>query len=368
MTTAVTAPATAQPEQTEAEHEVDTDAIVGDLFPELRAEGTEEPAKSKAKPANDDADEETEEPEAEQTEEAKTDPFSLLRLDELFSDKALNTKAGIAKARETILQGRKAAREMQLRAQDIEIKAKRREVQAKRDRVEANRAMRAAQAIEARVQADVDTAFNSGDAGAVRDAISRLTKRDASRIYEQWTEAELGKKKLDNAPKDPRLDTVLEKLAKLEKGKEEEQTQQQQAQHARAVQNWLAGLDADVAKNADTYPTVAHLLTLEGKPRELADHVYELATAHHKATGEWPSNAQILNHVEKQLKGLVRVPKKPATEQPQKNSKLPGRGVNPALGSQRSVPKHIDEMTQEEREEKFNEDADEILGGLGLLG
>ncbi len=370
----------AEPQQPAAEaveeqaHEVDEESIVADIFPELSNDDEHEakPSKAKAKPAKqeeqdeteeDDAEEQTEEPEAEE----QTDPFSLLRLDALFDDKTLSTKQGIAKARETVLQARKAARELHQTANDAHIRAKRHEQQAKARAVEATRSMRAAQALEARVQADIDTAFNSGDASAVADALSRLTKRDAHKLYEQWTEVQIGKKKAEGI-KDPRLDTVVEKLSKLEQAKEDEKKREQEAAVQAKRQRWLAGLDADVQANAETYRTISYLLTLPGKAAELAAHVDELARGHLEATGEWPSNAAILQHVENELRPLVRVPKRHAEpEKPSGAKRIPGRGVSPTLGAQRSHAKTLDEMTQEEREEKLAEDADEILSGLGLV-
>jgi hypothetical protein len=364
----------AEPQQTEAveeAHEVDESSIVADIFPELaNDEEPEKPSKAKAKPAKqeepeeDEAEDQIEEPAAEE----QTDPFSLLRLDALFDDKTLSTKQGIAKARDTVLQARKAARELHQTANDAHLRAKRHEQQAKARVSEANRAMRAAQALEARVQADIDTAFNSGDANAVADALSRLTKRDAHKLYEQWTEVQIGKKKAEGV-KDPRLDKVLEELGELKKSKQTEEEQRQQAIVEQKRQKWLAGLDADVQANAETYRTVSYLLTLPGKAAELAEHVDELARGHFKATGEWPSNAQILQHVENELRPLVRVPKRqdPAEKTGASTKRIPGRGVSPTLGAQRSHAKTLDEMTQEEREAKLAEDADEILSGLGLV-
>lgn len=373
MTTAAVANAQpAQVEEQQVEEGADDASIVADLFPEMREPEPQKSGKGKPAPTEAEADDDAEDDQGEQEAEAEeqTDPFSLLRLDELFSEKALSTKQGIAKARETVMQARKAARELHHTANDAHVRAKRHEQAAKQRNNEANRAMRAAQALEARVQADIDTAFNSGDPEAVGSALGRLSKRDAAKLYEEWTSVLIGKKKADSAPKDPRLDAVLEKLSKLEKSKEEEQTAAQQRQHAEAKTRWLGSLDRDVAANTEQYRTIAHLLTLPGKPAELAEHVYELAQGHHEATGEWPSNAMLLQHVEKELRPIVRVPKAAPVAEPQTAAKgsgrLPGRSVSPTLGAQRSIAKGIDEMSQEEREEKMLEDADEILGGLGL--
>ncbi len=373
MSAAAVQPAEVQHPEVEQEeaHEVDEESIVADIFPELANDG-EPPVKSKAKPAKEAEEDEPEEDAEEQTEETEaeeqTDPFSLLRLDALFDDKTLSTKQGIAKARDTVLQARKAARELHQTANDAHLRAKRHEQQAKARVGEANRAMRAAQALEARVQADIDTAFNSGDASAVAEAMSRLTKRDAHKLYEQWTEVQIGKKKAEGA-KDPRRDKVLEELGELKKSKQTEEEARQQEAIAHKRQQWLAGLDADVRANNETYRAVSYLLSLPGKAAELAEHVDELARGHFRATGEWPSNAQILQHVENELRPIVRIPKQQAQEKSSgvTSKRLPGRGVSPPLGAQRPHAKTLDEMTQEEREEKLAEDADEILSGLGLV-
>lgn len=368
------APAAVQQPEAPQEAEVDEASIVADIFPELADNDAPPPQKAK-QPATqaDDDDEQVDEPEAEEQAEEQSDPFSLLRLDSLFDEKTLSTRQGIAKARETILTARKAARELHQTANDAHIVAKRHEQTARTKNQEANRAMKAAQALEARVQADIDTAFNSGDAEAVASALSRLTKRDAHKLYEQWTEVQIGKKKAEGQ-KDPRLDAVLEKLSKLETDKEAEKSERAKQATEQARVQWLQSLDNDIKADAESYRTIAYLLTLDGKARELAEHADELAHGHLKATGKWPSNSQVLQHIENELRPLVRVPKQhPAPAQtngngqPKQATRLPGRGVSPTLGSQRSHAKTLDEMSQEEREEKMIEDADEILSGLGLL-
>lgn len=371
MTTAAT---TVPSAETEA-FQPDEAAIVGDLFPDLAGNDGGEPAKTVPQPGTETEEEEGEDNDAAEAKpetgepEAPKDPFSLLRLNELFDEKALSTKQGLVKARETIMSAHKAAREYVQQANDRHIVAKRHEAKAKANLVESNRAVKAAQAIEARVVADLDTAMNSGNAEEVWSALSRITKRDATKLYEQMTEVQIGKKKADNTPKDPRVDTVLEKLTKLEKAKEEEREQQRRREQMAERVAWLETLDKDVNAGAETtYPTIAYVLTLDGKAREMADHVYDLACGHQAETGEWPSNKMVLDYVEASLKPIVRVPKKAPVAAPKNGTSraLPGRGVSPTLGAQRSSGKSLNEMTQEEREAKFVEDAPEILAGLGI--
>lgn len=375
MTTPAAAPAQTEAPQVEAaeEHQVDEAGILADVFPELAQDDEPEQAETKPKPAkaqsstqtkDEPEDDDAEEPDAEQV-----DPLKLIGSDELFSDKALSTKQGIAKARETLVSARKAARELHQTANDAHVRAKRHEQIAHKRAADATRSLKAAQALEARVTADLDTAFNSGDAGAVREALSRLTKRDASKLYEQWTEVEIGKRKAPQ--RDPALDEIKSELQSLKQQKEaEREAAQRQELNQRRVA-WLEGLDRDIGANQAEYRAIHHMLqTGPAAVRELVEYADNKAREMLQELGHWPRNAELLQRIESEIRPLVKLPKVAPTQPAPsgKPGRLPGRSVSPSLGSQRSFPKSLDEMTQEEREEKMAEDAEEILGGLGLLG
>lgn len=333
-----------------------------------KAKKPEKQEKAAAKKAPEPEQEETEETDVTETEEqadgeeateeteeeAKGDPFSLLRLDELFSDKALGTKEGIAKARETILTARKAAREMHHEAHTEHMRAKRHETDARRYKDTAKSELANVRTLSDRVNRDIDTLHN-GTADEVMEALGRLTNRNGAEVYDQMTTAVVQNGKQKPKSRDPEVER---ELAEIRAEKERIRTERQAAQRTQ----WLTELDREIASNGETYKAISHNLK-NGKAAELVRWAEELARGHAQASGTWPSHAELLGHMENELRPYLP-PESPLKKKPATNGSLPGRTLSPTRAAT-SAPRTLDGIADDPDE--LARQAPDILRDMGIF-
>src|SRR5690606_34107929 len=147
-----------------------------DVFESLQDTVAEEPAEATEEPAS-----ETQE-EQQSQEEAAAPPAQPD--EDPFSEAALSTPEGIARAREVIAQERATLQEEQRKFSQIHARLKKRELRAKREHAELQREREAITTLNQRLTADV-SALQNGDARGIVETLGRLAGRPGKELFEE---------------------------------------------------------------------------------------------------------------------------------------------------------------------------------------
>lgn len=359
-----------QTESTEAEG-YDANEIASAFGFELPAnESAEEDTETEAaqKPASKQAQAKAAKPAKGDTEEKATDPIELLRDESIFDAKALANQPGIGKARSALLAARKALRDAVQNQSSKHVEMREREARIKNDTSELNRAVKAFEAVQSRLNADIDILFN-GQPHEVFETLGRLTRRSGADAYEALTRAALGAKKANEgkAQLDPETKAKLAKLdemeARLKKYEESEGQRSAAEQEAVAREQWVNTVAQHYQADPDDLPNIKHFVDA-GHAKEVMIDIDAINTELWEAAGRPARGIPIgvlLNEVDKRYSKLPRETQaeaKPA----KKNGRLPGAGLSPARAATSGGAR---ELTERERDEELAKDTD-YLRGLGF--
>lgn len=279
--------------------------------------------------------------------------------DELFSDKALTTREGLAAARQAILDSRKAVREERRKAHDVFVRTSRREKRATEREERATARERAVIASEQRIGADLELMAN-GDASQALDALGRLMRRNGADAYQLLTENVLANGKKPQIQRDP----LLLQLAENMQGLQRHLVQSQEAQQRDA---WRSGVIREV-QVAEKYPALAQFFGEKGMG--LIDHIDAAFVDYYEKSGRQRTIPleELLADYEKQLKPYLRqAAPVAATTTTVKNERrvprLPGQSPSTARTGTQIVQTR--EKTEDERFEELA-NTPNILRELGL--
>lgn len=257
--------------------------------------------------------------ETEETQEGEPTEEETPTEEDLFSEAALSTPEGIARAREHLQQERLARQEEARKSHERHLKLKRWEIKSREER----KAFRAEKEnilrLNQRLASDVE-ALRTGDANAALTALGRLAGVDGRKLFEQLSVhvATNGK-----APKPSR--EVEELRSEIEALREERRLEQLQAQQrdAKAFIEQRKNEMLSAASNAETYPALAHFV--QTARAEIAETLIDLKEQAHQR-GEPLSDEEALTQLERQLK-----PHMPPSQG--------GKPVNPEAGRDTSGQK-----------------------------
>lgn len=297
--------------------------------------------------------------------------------DALFNAKALATPAGIAAARQAVIDARAAARDEKSKAHATFVRTQRREATVAARETEANRALAVNQSMHQRLVSDLDVLRN-GTAEQVIETLGRITGRSGIEAYEQMTSAIVANgKKPPAAQRDPELLRILQanqaELAQL-------RASQAQREEQEAQRTWRSEMTRAV--QTPDYPGLSEAFKDYGT--KLIERMDEITRSYYQESaqiGRVDRNGSplpltrnaLLAHFENHFAGYrstrggetVRTevaPRAPMQRQAAKPRHLPGKTLSPSRAASEGGTR---ELTDDERfDELVNEPG--IMGRLGL--
>lgn len=338
--------------------------------PEAQAEET--PAPAPEAPAEEPEAPAEETPEAPApTAAAERAPTEALDDDALFSEEALSTPEGVAKAREAITAARKAHAEERAKTSHVFLRMKKREEKAKAQYAEAQKMHEAAQALNQRLATDM-SALQAGDARGIIDTLGRLTGRPGKQVFEELALAVATDGK--GTPESKKLKELEDRYERRVRELEERWEQEKRAQQERETQAAIKRRKQELVQlgsDASRFPAVAHFVGL-GKQKEIAETLTEYKM---KAFEEGLpiSDEEAVKLLEDELKPHLPAPP-PApgggTGSPHAATKqrkpasggLPGQTLAPSLTTEPGGSKR--ELTDEEHRQALIND-DQFWAALG---
>lgn len=286
-----------------------------------------------------------------------------------FSEKALSTPEGIAKARELIVERERKTHETYLRLQRREVRARQQAEELKRDK-------ESVVAVSQRILSDVNI-LRTGSPKEVVEALGRITGRDGAKVFEELSlhVATNGKARKEAPPE------VAELRAELERLKEEQRQELLRLQKEQYDRELQAAKDrlVRIGQNETAYPTVAHFTKL--RPAEVADYLIRIKTEAYESGSPITDEAAVARLEEElrlNLRANAPAPKQGAAPsaggeagldtsaaQPAKpgSGGMPGQTLAPSLTTQGGSTR---EQTWEERRKRLANDP-EFIGQLGIL-
>jgi hypothetical protein len=339
---------------------------VGDEAPEIAPEDLAEEQPANEGDAQEGEEQQPEEEARQEEQQAESKDVKGLAFfnKDLFTDDALNTPEGIAKARQAIKDRDKFTGKayVKLKARD----RKSAETKAHVERLNANALM-----LHQRQQADVEV-MRSGDANQRLDALGRLFHMPGIDAYELLSEGVLGVRK--KGPKNE-TEAVKRELEELRNGLK--QKEQREAEERANHQILLAESRIATLAQTDAFPSVAHFAKQSrGQLNEIVNQVKRACIDHwddQVRRGVQPiplDHSAALGQLEQLLKPhAAQTGVNPdAGREPSRNPKpVPtGRTVSPARASPASSRRSLDDMSDEERRADLARDTD-ALRRFGLV-
>lgn len=332
---------------------------VGDEAPEIAPEDLAEET-----PANEG--EESAEPEAE-PEPAKPEPSKDAKglaffNKELFTDEALSTPEGIAKAAQAI-------KDRDRFTSTSYVKLKARDKKSRENSERAQRWEQGARLLHERQQGEVELMLN-GDANQALEALGRLFRMPGIDAYERFTQTVLA-----NGKKRPTSETeaIKKELADLKNGLQTKEQREAEQRDLHAIA--MAESRIAVLAQTEQFPAVAFFAKQSREQlNETVRQVKQLCLDHwNDQVRQGVQRPQPLDHSAAlgQLQHLL-APHVPAGSQtgvspdagraPSRNPKPgpTGRTVSPARASTASSRRSLDDMTDEERRADLARDTDAL--------
>lgn len=213
---------------------------------------------------------------AEETPEQPEPPAAPASVDDdaLFSEEALSTPEGVAKAREALAAARRAHAEERAKTSHVFLRMKKREEKAKEKYAEAQKMHEAAQALNQRLATDM-SALQAGDARGIIDTLGRLTGRPGKQVVEELALAIATDGK--GTPESKKLKELEERYERRVRELEERWEQEKRAQQERETQAAIKRRKQELVQlgsDASRFPAVAHFVGL-GKQKEIAETLTE---------------------------------------------------------------------------------------------
>lgn len=213
---------------------------------------------------------------AEETPEQPEPPAAPASVDDdaLFSEEALSTPEGVAKAREALAAARRAHAEERAKTSQVFLRMKKREEKAKAQYAEAQKMHEAAQALNQRLATDM-SALQAGDARGIIDTLGRLTGRPGKQVFEELALAVATDGK--GTPESKKLKELEERYERRVKELEDRWEQEKRAQQERETQAAIKRRKQELVQlgsDASRFPAVAHFVGL-GKQKEIAETLTE---------------------------------------------------------------------------------------------
>lgn len=213
---------------------------------------------------------------AEETPEQPEPPAAPASVDDdaLFSEEALSTPEGVAKARDALTAARRAHAEERAKTSQVFLRMKKREEKAKAQYAEAQKMHEAAQALNQRLATDM-SALQAGDARGIIDTLGRLTGRPGKQVFEELALAVATDGK--GTPESKKLKELEERYERRVRELEERWEQEKRAQQERETQAAIKRRKQELVQlgsDASRFPAVAHFVGL-GKQKEIAETLTE---------------------------------------------------------------------------------------------
>lgn len=311
--------------------------------------------------AEEPAEESTSETQEEQPQEEAAPPAQTD--EDPFSEAALSTPEGIARAREVIAQERSALQEEQRKFSQIHARMKKRELRAKEERAALQREREAVQALNQRLTADV-SALQNGDARGIVETLGRLAGRSGKELFEEIALAVAtdGKGTKESNQLRELERRYEERVRQLEQRLEQEAAKREQEAAKREVERIKAEM-MQLASDSAKYPAVAHYAAIRRSAVE-----DELTAIKMEAfdQGLPLSHEEAIQKLEDMLKphlpptagaggGTGNPHSAPAQKKPVSGG-LPGQTLAPSLTTQPVSAKR--ELTDEEHRKALEQDQD----------
>ena len=245
------------------------EALATETEAPTEAQAEETPGPAPGAPAEETPAPETEAP----AEEPPAAPASVDD-DALFSEEALSTPEGVAKAREALAAARRAHAEERAKTSQVFLRMKKREEKAKAQYAEAQKMHEAAQALNQRLATDM-SALQAGDARGIIDTLGRLTGRPGKQVFEELALAVATDGK--GTPESKKLKELEERYERRVRELEERWEQEKRAQQDREAQAVIERRKQELVQlgsDASRFPAVAHFVGL-GKRKEVAETLAE---------------------------------------------------------------------------------------------
>lgn len=308
----------------------------------------------------------TEEPSETQEEQPQEEAAPPAQPDEdPFSEAALSTPEGIARAREVIAQERSALQEEQRKFSQIHARMKKRELRAKEEHAALQREREAVQALNQRLTSDLN-ALRSGDARGIIDTLGRLAGRPGKELFEEIALAVATDGK--GTPESRKLKELEERYERRVKELEDRWEQERRAQQERETQAAIERRKQELVQlgsDASRFPAVAYFVGL-GKQKEVAETLTEYKMRAFDE-GSPISDEEAVQLLESELKPHMPAPSPapgggtgnphsaPAQKKPVSGG-LPGQTLAPSLTTQPVSAKR--ELTDEEHRKALEQDQD----------
>jgi hypothetical protein len=324
-------------------------------------------------PESDEADEHAEQTEDDPKAEPEKAPEAAKpakgSLDELFTDAALATPAGLKAAKEALQRHRR-----KVEGFNIKLEKKARNWETKKG--EELQALQNDRATARFVHAQLGL-LRTGSANQVLESLGQLTGKTGRQVFEEITQAVLRDgKTVKVAPEVEALRSELAELRQHLAEQKEHATTEAQLAELEDRKAFIAHRREEIvsaASNAETYPHLAHYAEL-GRGKEIATYATQLKRAA-REQGQQLDDASCLRMIEEELASLVPTVGAPtngaARKTGQDPAKKPDGGQRPRTPTTSIAPsvarshKTVRDMTDEEREEDLKRDSDFINGLFG---
>lgn len=330
---------------------------------------------AETEPTTEETPAETPEPEApaEETPEQTEPPAAPASVDDdaLFSEEALSTPEGVAKAREALAAARKADAEERAKTSQVFLRMKKREEKAKAQYAEAQKMHEAAQALNQRLTTDM-SALQAGDARGIIDTLGRLTGRPGKQVFEELALAVATDGK--GTPESKKLkeleDRYERRVRELEERWEAKEREAKEREDWAALERRKAEL-VQLGSDATKFPAVSHFVGL-GKQKEIAETLTEYKIKAFEE-GSPISDEEAVKLLEDELKPHLPAPPPapgggtgsphaaPQQRKPASGG-LPGQTLAPSLTTEPGGSKR--ELTDEEHRQALIND-DQFWAALG---
>jgi hypothetical protein len=293
--------------------------------------------------------------------EAKPEPGKPK--DDPFTDEALATPEGIARARDAVRELQRKHDRAYLKIQEREQKFGHKLANWKQER---DQTLAFTQA----VKADLNL-LRQGDAGQAIEALGRLTSKDPIKVLEeiQLNIARNGKRN-EPSPVEAELRSELAQLKGLIEQRAQDEQRAQQIAHEEAFVNLRRQEILTAAADSNVYPHLSRFAA--AKAQEVFDHIVEMKTEAQQR-GEFLDDVTALQELDKELSQYAPPPQQvkeaglatsaPSGQKPvQQVRSSPGRSLNPSLAQRTGS---VREKTDEDRLAELANDPD-FLRNLGL--